>query len=142
MPKSHPISFKKDSERRKYYHIFSLIGLTMVYLGLMETKMAFDFFCARKEEQAFAGSSSAHDNNIVSSQLVATATSSWHPISSSAGCPRQQKNIDSSLYKSQFEEDKMLMRWFGKLCNGTYLEMGALDGIQYSNSYVFHHGLG
>ena len=30
------------------------------------------------------------------------------------------------------------MRWFGGTCGGTYLEMGALDGITYSNSHVFH----
>jgi len=39
---------------------------------------------------------------------------------------------------SQCGEDKLLLQWFDGLCNGTYLEMGALDGLQYSNSYVFN----
>eukprot|EP00923_Selenidium_pygospionis_P024737 GHVN01043254.1.p2 GENE.GHVN01043254.1~~GHVN01043254.1.p2 ORF type:complete len:132 (-),score=0.48 GHVN01043254.1:763-1158(-) len=29
---------------------------------------------------------------------------------------------------SQQDEDKVLMTWFGGLCGGTYIEMGALDG--------------
>eukprot|EP00581_Thalassiosira_minuscula_P016441 CAMPEP_0183717138 /NCGR_PEP_ID=MMETSP0737-20130205/10835_1 /TAXON_ID=385413 /ORGANISM="Thalassiosira miniscula, Strain CCMP1093" /LENGTH=229 /DNA_ID=CAMNT_0025946521 /DNA_START=389 /DNA_END=1079 /DNA_ORIENTATION=+ len=38
-------------------------------------------------------------------------------------------------------EDKKLMQWFGTLCNGTYIEMGALDGTVFSNSYVFNKAL-
>ncbi|KAL7533801.1 hypothetical protein ACHAXR_009085 [Thalassiosira sp. AJA248-18] len=38
-------------------------------------------------------------------------------------------------------EDKKLMEWFGTLCEGTYIEMGALDGIRYSNSYAIHKTL-
>jgi len=40
--------------------------------------------------------------------------------------------------KSQSNEDKLLLHWFNGLCHGTYLEMGALDGIRYSNSHVFN----
>merc|ERR1719356_1155210 len=40
--------------------------------------------------------------------------------------------------KSQSGEDKRLLVWFGDLCNGTYVELGALDGVRYSNSHVFH----
>lgn len=49
--------------------------------------------------------------------------------------------IDNSYYKSQSGEDKMLLSWFSNLCGGTYLEMGALNGVKYSNSYVFHKAL-
>lgn len=30
------------------------------------------------------------------------------------------------------------MKWFGNLCEGTYIEMGALDGKTFSNSFVFN----
>ena len=49
--------------------------------------------------------------------------------------------IQDSDYKSQSEEDKKLMQWFGNLCEGSYIEMCALDGIQYSNSHVFNKAL-
>ena len=32
--------------------------------------------------------------------------------------------------KSQSGEDKRLLVWFGDLCNGTYVELGALDGVR------------
>ena len=51
------------------------------------------------------------------------------------------QNISDSDYKSQLKEDKKLMGWFDNLCEGSYIEMGALDGITYSNSYVFNKAL-
>eukprot|EP00529_Nitzschia_sp_RCC80_P032540 CAMPEP_0113471512 /NCGR_PEP_ID=MMETSP0014_2-20120614/17014_1 /TAXON_ID=2857 /ORGANISM="Nitzschia sp." /LENGTH=229 /DNA_ID=CAMNT_0000364145 /DNA_START=401 /DNA_END=1090 /DNA_ORIENTATION=+ /assembly_acc=CAM_ASM_000159 len=50
----------------------------------------------------------------------------------------------TKFFKSQSQEDKELMRLFGnkKLCNGTYIEMGALDGVRYSNSFVFNKVFG
>ena len=33
------------------------------------------------------------------------------------------------------------MQCFGGLCEGTYIEMGALDGVTFSNSHVFNKGL-
>jgi len=50
-------------------------------------------------------------------------------------------NIHESDYKSQHEEDRKLMSWFGNICEGSYIEMGALDGILYSNSHVFNKAL-
>ena len=41
-------------------------------------------------------------------------------------------------FKSQFGEDKILMSYFDNLCHGTYLEMGALNGYDASNTHVFH----
>lgn len=40
--------------------------------------------------------------------------------------------------RSQSGEDKILLTWFGNLCGGTYIELGALDGVKFSNSYVFN----
>jgi FkbM family methyltransferase len=47
-----------------------------------------------------------------------------------------------TFFKSQDGEDEMLLKWFNGLCNGTYVEMGALDGVTFSNSYVFNRLLG
>mmetsp|Transcript_5391 Transcript_5391/g.10277 ORF Transcript_5391/g.10277 Transcript_5391/m.10277 type:complete len:208 (-) Transcript_5391:257-880(-) len=40
--------------------------------------------------------------------------------------------------KSQSEEDQILLEHFNGICGGRYLEMGALDGVRYSNSFVFN----
>jgi len=39
---------------------------------------------------------------------------------------------------SQSTEDQQLLEYFNGLCGGTYIEMGALDGLRYSNSFVFN----
>lgn len=43
--------------------------------------------------------------------------------------------------QSQTSEDKCLLRFFNGLCNGRYIEMGAIDGVTFSNTYAFHFGL-
>jgi FkbM family methyltransferase len=44
--------------------------------------------------------------------------------------------------KSQDREDQYLFnKYFKGLCGGTYVELGGLDGVKYSNSHLFHHGL-
>jgi hypothetical protein len=59
-------------------------------------------------------------------------------------CPLQ--SVESlkakDLLKSQSEEDVWLLRWFNGLCGGRYIEMGGLDGVRYSNSYVFDFAFG
>ena len=47
--------------------------------------------------------------------------------------------IPGDLYKSQSGEDKKLLTWFRGMKNGTYIELGGLDGVTFSNSYVFRH---
>lgn len=49
--------------------------------------------------------------------------------------------VDPEHLKSQDEEDEQLLEWFGALTNGTYLEIGGLDGVTFSNSYVFNKDL-
>ena len=39
--------------------------------------------------------------------------------------------------KSQSGEDLHLLSFLDNLCNGTFIELGALDGVQHSNSYLF-----
>jgi len=42
--------------------------------------------------------------------------------------------------QSQEKEDKRLLSWFNGLCGGSYIEMGAHDGVYLSNSHVFNKG--
>lgn len=43
--------------------------------------------------------------------------------------------------RSQSAEDKFLVdHYFKRRCEGTYIELGGLDGVKYSNSHLFHHG--
>lgn len=54
--------------------------------------------------------------------------------------PCAKKNITQIInnIKGQSGEDLRLLGWFNGLCGGTYIEMGGLDGITFSNSYVFN----
>jgi FkbM family methyltransferase len=52
--------------------------------------------------------------------------------------------IDSNLFKSQCNEDKIIYdEIFSKITieNGIYLEMGAMNGIDYSNTFFFEYYL-
>ena len=57
-------------------------------------------------------------------------------------CPVKTKEQWTPDAKSQNQEDSVLLRWFKGLCGGTYLEMGALNGLSGSNSYLFNKQLG
>mmetsp|Transcript_24873 Transcript_24873/g.44771 ORF Transcript_24873/g.44771 Transcript_24873/m.44771 type:complete len:334 (-) Transcript_24873:156-1157(-) len=74
-------------------------------------------------------------NSSISTTATATtsAQKSQSPIATNA--------IPDHYYKSQSGEDEMLMSWFSNLCHGTYLEMGGLDGVLFSNSFVFNKAL-
>lgn len=58
-------------------------------------------------------------------------------------CPTSVKwDQLKNFSKSQSDEDKILYEaFFSGLCNGRYIELGALDGIRYSNTYLFSKGL-
>ena len=64
----------------------------------------------------------------------------WIPKTSAYRCPKVKP--DGSLLTSQSSEDQHLLLFFNGLCDGTYVELGALDGITYSNTYVFNKALG
>ncbi|KAK1737305.1 hypothetical protein QTG54_012172 [Skeletonema marinoi] len=53
----------------------------------------------------------------------------------------QPVNLHESWYKSQSAEDRHLQRWFKDICHGTYMEIGGLDGVTFSNTYVYNKGL-
>jgi hypothetical protein len=67
------------------------------------------------------------------------AAKSRVPTSSASVC--KQRKLDKDWFKSQSKEDERLLTWFKNLCGGHYLEMGGLDGVRKSNSYVFNKGL-
>lgn len=46
--------------------------------------------------------------------------------------------MEEGYLKSQQGEDKCLFSFFNGLCGGKYMEMGALDGIRFSNTYAFY----
>jgi hypothetical protein len=56
------------------------------------------------------------------------------------------KNLNATHFRSQSGEDWHLLEYYfgfggehmGQLCGGTYVELGALDGVTISNSHVFH----
>jgi hypothetical protein len=50
--------------------------------------------------------------------------------------------VPASVRKSQSQEDEHLLSFFGGFCGGTYVELGALDGITFSNTYAFNKALG
>jgi len=73
-----------------------------------------------------------HTPDYVSGSLATTAKRCENPIT----------NIPQEYFKSQSKEDEKLLGWFKSFCGGTYLELGGLDGVTYSNSYVFNNALG
>ena len=50
--------------------------------------------------------------------------------------------VPASVRKSQSQEDEHLLSFFGGFCGGTYVELGALNGITFSNTYAFNKALG
>lgn len=74
----------------------------------------------------------------------------------SISIPKGRKEVSTSAHTCPFisitglepymfskqKEDETLLQWFNGLCNGTYIEMGALDGIRSSNTHVFNKAFG
>jgi len=59
--------------------------------------------------------------------------------STATRCP-DNFHMDWSYSKSQNNEDKYLLENFlPALCNGLYVELGALNGVKYSNSHLYSH---
>jgi len=54
---------------------------------------------------------------------------------------KQPVHLEGGWYKSQSREDRTLEKWFKDICHGTYMEIGGLDGVRFSNSYVYNKGL-
>ena len=84
-----------------------------------------------------------HVKNHVDENKDTTTTTGEVVFQTSAHkCPKLLIDKLGGNLKSQSGEDKtLLVNWFNGICNGTYMEMGALDGIKFSNSFVFHQKL-
>jgi hypothetical protein len=67
-----------------------------------------------------------------------SATSARTFATTAAPCPAIPIKSLRPHLRSQSQEDQRLLGWFDGLCNGTYIEMGALDGERFSNSFVFN----
>lgn len=83
-------------------------------------------------------------STITTTTITTAAAKRSTPKSFLKPCPEDigSNPPDPRLFASQSNEDKELLQLFHSahpLCNGTYLEMGAVDGVRYSNSHVFHH---
>lgn len=74
-------------------------------------------------------------------ESVVTNMSSWIPKTRATACNPKRESMAKESFRSQVGEDRQLMQWFGNLCNGTYIEMGGLDGVKYSNSFAFNKEL-
>lgn len=68
-----------------------------------------------------------------------TNRASWQPKSKAFRC--KHKTLKDEWFKSQLSEDKKLLTWFQGICGGSYMEIGGLDGVRFSNTYVFNKGL-
>jgi hypothetical protein len=79
----------------------------------------------------------------VATTAVNTTMTRSLPITSVQTCPRKSlpQIRQLKINKSQSGEDFVLLRWFNGLCQGTFIELGALDGIKFSNSYLFEFAL-
>eukprot|EP00889_Picochlorum_renovo_P005493 jgi/Picre1/32523/NNA_007869.t1 len=59
-------------------------------------------------------------------------------------CNAGQRNFSEyrRFSKSQQGEDVFLWNYFGDMCGGSYIELGAIDGVVLSNSFIFNKALG
>ena len=81
---------------------------------------------------------SSNTKNATSAAERKRITSSIRHATNATLCPEKDIRQLQPNLKSQSREDQELLQWFNGLCHGTYLEMGAFDGIIFSNSYVFN----
>lgn len=75
---------------------------------------------------------------------ISTSSSTSDFSTSATKCPKISLEDPrwKPFFQSQQGEDKQLLTWFNGLCNGTYMEMGGLDGKKYSNTYFFNKAPG
>ena len=94
----------------------------------------------QQQQQQHPEGSVAVDSSHVEDYLPSSSSSSSSP-SSLIKC-KTNVSLKKIWYKSQRNEDEHLYTtFFPNMCNGTYLELGGLDGIRKSNTYLFNKGL-
>lgn len=82
------------------------------------------------------------DKTPIAGSLTDKSASEFKASTSAYKCEEALLPQEQLEFLSQSGEDKTLLKLFEGLCNGTYIEMGALDGKMYSNSFVFNQGYG
>lgn len=81
--------------------------------------------------------------NATSASVSSTTTTTmWIPKTTARSCATKSIDTLEPFLKSQSKEDEELLRRFNGVCGGTYIEMGALDGVLFSNSFVFNSQFG
>lgn len=134
--------------RAGFYFIgMIIICSTMYYHSLYSYASMSDI---RLREELLTGEGTAiekTDANVAATSISMKRISNANfPKTSGHVCKEGERPKDDKgfNYHSQNKEDWELLEQYhlGQLCNGTYLEMGGLDGLQYSNSFAFHDALG
>lgn len=87
----------------------------------------------------------AFDRELVDYKTVTFKPASAHHATGSQVATTAKRcdgpvDIPREYFKSQGGEDDRLMGWFNNVCDGTYIELGGLDGVRFSNSHVFNKG--
>jgi Methyltransferase FkbM domain len=112
-------STKQQGARLQYVFLFGLVGCAMLSFLSSPTRTL-----SSTDDEAFS---------FLPQNLAPSFTSSARHCNST--------KMNPILLKSQGGEDKFVLQWFNGLCRGTYLEMGAVDGISFSNTYALHKAL-
>lgn len=60
--------------------------------------------------------------------------------SSARVCQTSFKDAEKHSTSQDGEDHFLVTNFFKHRCEGTYVELGGLDGVKFSNSHLFHHG--
>ena len=82
------------------------------------------------------------DYKTVTFKPVSTYHAKGNQVTAAKSCKNPVNILPREYFRSQDHEDDRLMGWFNNICDGTYIELGGLDGVRFSNSHAFNKGLG
>lgn len=101
-----------------------------------------DWFVNERWSEIYGATGPPKPRAFVNDKEVQDGALGKLPRSSAQACAGAPDPVPAGVRKSQSQEDEHLLSFFGGFCGGTYLELGALDGITYSNTYAFNKALG
>jgi len=129
--KPYSASFSCSKERMRWTEVASLL-----LMGALLHAFSCHF------EQSVSVPMGYQQSYLLSQRQQQKKSSYNIPMTTATPCPKPIPEDDKLEFLSQSEEDKRLQQFFfgGGLCGGTYIEMGALDGRKFSNSFVFNQG--
>jgi hypothetical protein len=82
------------------------------------------------------------DYKTVTFKPVSAYHAEGNQVTAAKSCKNPVNILPQEYFRSQDHEDDRLMGWFNNICDGTYIELGGLDGVRFSNSHAFNKGLG